>query len=172
MSNKLEVYVEGKDDLLKLLQKTNKENPSKKDVTALKKALKENPNLWRSVGDIAHMAQMQIIQNTKAAVAVRESLRHGLIAMRKDLGYEEASAVEQLLIEQVVLAWLHYHTTQMGYESTLQKSTSFKNAAYWERRLNSSHRRYLRAVETLARIRKLGLAVQINIAEKQMNVNI
>lgn len=46
----------------------------------------------------------------------------------------------------------------------------FKNAAYWERRLNSAHRRYLRAIETLAKIRKQGLAVQVNIAVNQINI--
>lgn len=58
----------------------------------------------------------------------------------------------------------------MNYETTLKGSMPFKNAAYWERRLNSAHRRYLRAIETLAKIRKQGLAVQVNIAVNQINI--
>jgi hypothetical protein len=38
-----------------------------------------------------------------------------------------------------------------------------------QRRIDKAHRRYLSSVKALAQIRKLGPAVQINIAEKQIN---
>jgi hypothetical protein len=38
-----------------------------------------------------------------------------------------------------------------------------------QKRLDKAHRRHLSAIRTLAQIRKLGPAVQINIAEKQIN---
>ena len=37
------------------------------------------------------------------------------------------------------------------------------------RRLDKLHRRYLSAIKALAQIRKMGPAVQINIAEQQIN---
>ena len=171
MSSEVEVY-EKSDQLATILERANKEKPAKKDINALKKALEENPDLWRRAGDLANLAKAQIIDHATKTKAVEASIKHGLKTMKKDLGYEDASPLERLLIEQITLGWLHYHTTQWGHESTLHGGTSFRNAAYWERRLNGAHRRYLRAVETLARVRKMGPAVQINIAEKQVNQSI
>ena len=108
-------------------------------------------------------------ENTKRTCAIRESIKRGITTMRKDLGFEDRSPLERLLIEQIVLAWLHYHTTQWSHEATLNGGTTMRNAQFWERRQNGAHRRYLRAVETLARIRKMGPVVQINIAENQVN---
>ena len=40
---------------------------------------------------------------------------------------------------------------------------------YFQKRLDQTHRRHLSAIRTLAQIRKLGPAVQINIADRQIN---
>jgi len=42
---------------------------------------------------------------------------------------------------------------------------------FWDRRLSAAQRRHLRACETLARIRRMGIAaLQVNIARQQVNV--
>jgi hypothetical protein len=42
---------------------------------------------------------------------------------------------------------------------------------YYQKRLDRTHRNHLSAICTLARTRKMGPAVQINISEKQINTN-
>jgi hypothetical protein len=45
-------------------------------------------------------------------------------------------------------------------------------ATYWDRRYGTAQSRFIRAVESLARIRKLKLPnLQLNIGEKQINVS-
>ena len=39
----------------------------------------------------------------------------------------------------------------------------------YQRRIDRAHKRHLSAVRALAQVRKMGPAVQINIAEKQIN---
>ena len=168
MRENVEVTI-ASDKLKRILDRTNKKNPAREDIAALQKALKEYPDLWRKLGDLARLIGDLIIDHTGGSIGIKSSIKHGVEAIRKDLGYDEASGLEKLLIEQIGLAWLNYHTTHWNHQSTLKGGTSFKNAAYWERRLNGAHRRYLRAIETLVRIRKVGPAVQINIAEKQVN---
>jgi hypothetical protein len=51
---------------------------------------------------------------------------------------------------------------------SLRKS-SRSQGDYYQRQLDGAHRRYLSSTKALAQIRKLGPAVQINIAEKQIN---
>jgi hypothetical protein len=41
---------------------------------------------------------------------------------------------------------------------------------YKQKSLDHAHRRYISAVKALAQIRKMGPAVQINVARKQVNV--
>jgi hypothetical protein len=46
------------------------------------------------------------------------------------------------------------------------KNEVMSQGDYRQKRLDRAHRRHLSAVRTLAQIRKMGPAVQINIAEK------
>ncbi len=49
------------------------------------------------------------------------------------------------------------------------KGGTISQGSYFQKRLDWTYRRHLSAIRTLAQIRKLGPAVQINIAEKQIN---
>jgi hypothetical protein len=40
-------------NLRALVHKTNLDNPSREDVAALRKLLRDNPSLWKQVGDPA-----------------------------------------------------------------------------------------------------------------------
>ncbi len=155
-----------------LLRRTNKKKPAKKDVEAMQTALGEYPGLWRRFGDLARHTQYQIIDKTPASEVITASLHRGIIEMRREMGYTTAPPLEQLLIEQVIMTWLDYHSTQYSYQEHLLLSIPTKHRDYWDRHLNAAQRRYLRAIETLARVRKLSGRgpIQINIAEQQVNV--
>jgi hypothetical protein len=66
------------------------------------------------------------------------------------------------------LAGSSYSTRRSVYAQNLGK-LSIPQSEYHQRRLDRLHRRYLSSVKSLAQIRKMGPAVQINIAEKQIN---
>jgi hypothetical protein len=93
-------------------------------------------------------------------------------ALRTDLGYEYALMLEQLLIEQIVLAWFDLDLMQQYYAGNAVKSHALTTGAYWDRRLSSAQQRYLRAVESLARVRRLARVtpLQVNIGGQQVNV--
>lgn len=73
-----------------LLARTNKKNPSAKDVEALRKALREYPSVWKDFGDLARLTQHQIISELPANKALTESLHRGAHEMRKEMGYKTA----------------------------------------------------------------------------------
>ncbi len=87
-----------------------------------------------------------------------------------DLGYREASMLEQLLIQQVAIAWLRHSYIEYQYQQIQTESMTLTKAMYWERKLSQSQRRFLRACESLAKLRKMDVKLQVNIAEKQVNV--
>jgi len=96
--------------------------------------------------------------------------------LKKTLAYDEASPLAKLAIDEIALAWLRLYSVQHQHTSATHDSGSGIRppvAEFWDRRLEYAQRRYLRAVESLARIRKLERRlppVIFNLAERQMNV--
>ena len=155
-----------------LVRKTDKLNPKPKDVQALRRYLEHHREVWRVLGDVAEFAYNRLVD---AAVgeqtAPRESLKAGKQAMREDLGYRQSSALERILIDQIILCWLRLHHAELKYTEVQNRNVPLALAGFWERKLSATQRRHLRACETLARIRKLRLpSVQVNIAKEQINV--
>ena len=155
-----------------LVRKTEKSDPKAEDVQALRGYLEEHPEVWRVFGDMAEFAYKRLVDVSAGdQVALREALKVGRLAMRQDLGYEQASALDRLLIDQVVLCWLRLHYVEFHHTAISNRDTPLPLRDHWERKLSATQRRYLRACETLARVRRLRLpSMQINIGKKQLNV--
>ena len=52
-----------------------------------------------------------------------------------------------------------------------RKGGRFAEGDYWQKQQERAHRRYLSAIRTLAQVRRLLVpAMQVNIAERQLNV--
>lgn len=161
-------------ELIDLLKRTDAAHPKPEDVTALRKALHDLPDLWHNLGgNLSRLAIDQIIDKLTTQTTLREAVRQGATARRKGLGWAEADLLEKMLIENVVLMWVGFSDVQMRYLSAREGgSLSFDAGVYWEKRLTAAHKRYLKACESLARVRRMGKAsaVQINIGDKQVNI--
>ena len=158
-----------------IIGRTNTEDPDESDVTELRKILAEDPILWRCAGDLADVAICDLVKDQTPTVFVRESVTRGLKVLQDNLGYGRSSAIEGLLIEHIALCWLRLFFMEFEYTSAWTRgSMAVTQADFLERRLNHTQRRYLRACETLARIRRMGpRALQVNIAApggQQVNV--
>ena len=92
------------------------------------------------------------------------------------MGYEHSPIIEKMLIENIIITWLRYHWTEFQLTTRMDRDVSMSVVAWWEKRTSAAQRRYLRAIETLARVRKLARntpALQVNIATEggqQVNV--
>ena len=155
-----------------LVRKTQKHKPRQKDVEALGRHLESHPELWRIAGDVAQHALVKLVDVVSGdQEALRASLQAGQSAMRKELGFPQASALERLLIDRVILCWLRLHHVDFRYTVALGNSIPLAQANYWESRLSAAQHRFLQACQSLARIRKLNLpTVQVNIGAKQVNI--
>ncbi len=101
-------------------------------------------------------------------LASKELLKHQLESMRIEVAGENPSPLERFLAERVVATWLQLQLFE-GLYATGMYSGTLSQDDHRQKRLDRAHRRHLSAVRTLAQIRKLGPAVQINIAEQQIN---
>lgn len=108
-----------------------------------------------------------VIQNAHATAALKESWKHRLQVLKKDLGSDGAPMLEQLLIQQAALCWLRLTLAEIVYSGVMKGSITLTLGLYMEKRLTMAQRRFARACETLARVRKLSRntpALQFNIA--------
>jgi hypothetical protein len=140
-------------------------------VPRLREVLREAPGLARRFVNPAVQTERSIIENFAGGddgLVVQETLPHTLEAFRAELGGESPSSLEQLLVERIVATWLQLHFFEALYAQNMDELTIVQSE-FHQKRIDRAHRRHLSAIKTLAQIRKMGPAVQINIAEKQIN---
>jgi hypothetical protein len=157
------------DEVQAILGRNNTENPDPADVLALQRVLRERPDMWHVCGGgLAHQAIVLLLDNTSASVLAREFAKREVETIRRSLGHDHAPEIERMLIEQVTLCWLRLNLLEQQYTRFRSETLLLDQAAFLERRLSAVQRRFLRAIETLARVRRIvrKTLVQVNIAEQ------
>jgi len=153
-----------------LLAKANKEHPDPADVKALTELLNRHKDvqLWRSIVGMGALAEQTALNHAfgERTPAIKECWKKRLEFVRADLGFARASPLERLLIQQVTLCWLNLNLTEFDRSISINKSIAINLAMYWEKRLTAAQKRFTRACESLARVRRLSrrVPVQVNIA--------
>ncbi len=162
------------EEIRALLKAVDKKKPDKKAVAQFR-AMLQYPGMWRVAGDtVVYTANKIIEQASGEKQSVTISMNAGLADLHQQLGYDTAPPLQRILIEQVALAWLRHNWVEYQFQSFQPQSMPIARALYWERKLSASQRRFLRACEALARVQKLAErtpALQINFAEKQVNIS-
>jgi len=138
-------------------------------LPALRRAL-DTGELVESLGNMALLVEAALIKNAAGDnLAFKEGFGHKMAKIRAELAGPNAQPLERLLADRVALCWLSLHDVELRFAQCSDLTISL--ADYWQRRINSAHKRYLTAIKTLATVRKLALpALQVNIARKQVNV--
>jgi hypothetical protein len=128
------------------------------DASALpevRQALAQFPELWQRYGDLAlHARQAWVDRAAGANLLMREALDRKLDALRGELVGPEASPLERLLGEQIVICWL-----QSAYADAtvaqVQRGEALATLKVMMQRQESAQRRLLAATKQLALVRKL-----------------
>ena len=164
-------------ELVDLLTRVYKPLPKPIDIENIRKWMDEYPEIWRVVFDISNVIETNLIDEVRPEQAVQWAIRKNAEELRAGLGFEGATLMEQLLINNIVVSWLRVQWTEyrlilyMGQDEKWMSEIEF-----WEKRLNVAQQRFLRASETLEKIRKLSAKnpiLQVNIATqggRQMNI--
>lgn len=154
-----------------LLEVTNAEDPQPEAVEALRELVRQNPEIWQQAGDLGVMSHGRLAEYASAAPLVQEGILMMAKELRQQLERATDTALEKLVIEQCVSAYILHYAIEMRYASKREGGFVTSVDGYWDRRLNASQMRYFRAMETLARLRRMALpAMQINIGANQTNI--
>lgn len=139
-------------------------------IPKLREILDKAPSLARRLMDPARIAERSAVDlySSKEDLLVQEAIPRVLQQMRSELEGENPTPLERLLVERVAATWLQVQCYETLYAQNVKKLT-MAQGEHHQKRIDRAHNRYLSAVRALAQIRKMGPAVQINIAEKQIN---
>jgi hypothetical protein len=153
---------------LEILKANNTEKPSDEGIKALRKLFNEKPEIWKELTDLAKSVQNNILNlNFSGSFLSKESYTRKLAFMRDNLGWQNSSELEKILIEQVCLNWLRLNLMESVHNERTYEKHSTETGLYWDKRLNSAQRRYLKACETLAKVRKLLADAELKEAQAQ-----
>lgn len=163
---------ERRDTIAKLRELNGKAQEGDQEAAiSIRKILDASPDLaWHFIsnpGELAESALIDEITRDKD-LASKALFKHQLESMKIEVAGENPSSLERLLAERVVATWLQVQLFEALYALEMKNAT-IRQGDYRQRRLDRAHRRHLSAIRTLAQVRKMGPAVQINIAEKQVN---
>jgi hypothetical protein len=139
-------------------------------LPALRELLKQ-PHIMEGCGNLAMHAEMALNRKFSGKdLAVGEGLSRKLESLRTELSGPSPAPLERLLVERIVVCWLHLYYLEAIYGA--KDSMSLDLAMHYQKCIDRAHRRYLSAIKTLAVVRKLALpALQVNIANKQQVKN-
>lgn len=170
MANDINIDDEGHKFLSRVINEDNK--ISSEDMKRLRQYMREVPDLWRAAGNIGRLATDRMINNWNAAPYMLASLEEGARQQRIQHGYQEAAPLERLLIDEIVICWIEHYKAHTTYASMSGAKLSLNQERYWNKYIGQTQGRYLRAIEALARVRKLAqrTPVQINIGGQQVNI--
>lgn len=151
-----EIIKDRSEEFSELLMKTKKKHPREEDVIAFRKLIYSDVKFFASLCPLAETTANSILTRVTDDPGSKEVLRANMLAIREELGYSEAPPFERALIDHVALCWLRLQLTEQWYsEKTLQETHTFEAVLYFDKRHAGAQKRYLRAIETLARVRRL-----------------
>jgi hypothetical protein len=120
----------------------------------IRQVLDERPEVWQHAGDLAALAERAWIAVLAAdnPVAV-EAMKRTLAQMKAELTGDQPTALERLLVDQIVVSWLECKYVEAT--SAAPGHASLQQAGFRLRRLESAQKRHLAAIKTLTTLRTL-----------------
>src|SRR5215467_7959584 len=140
-------------NLRALVLKTDLENPDRRDIESLRKLLRDNPQLWKQVGDPARKALSVCLQNSPLSIAAKESSKVAIPNLLIQFNYDQSPPLEKLLIDQIVIRWLYLAIVDYEFSLEAHRGKPPDQHMAWQKRLSLTQKRFIQACESLIRVR-------------------
>jgi len=141
---------------------------------ALIEACQTVPRLWEILSTLSSLAVRSwvdlLASERPGTEIVRRTIEKEIERKRSQVAGEDPSPLERLLAERVALCWVAATYADAEYARKLKDGMSFREGEYHARRCEQTNRQLLKAIESLARVRRLLTPMQVNIGQNQINV--
>lgn len=142
------------DGLDAILARTNKENPDPADLKVLREHLDENPDLI-ALNDPTRRAFAAIRDSYSTTGALTELMKRNFAARRKELDYDASPLIVRLLIDQFLLSEMRLAQFELEHRNKTANQHTLTLGIYYEKRLHMTQRRFLKAAESFAKVKRL-----------------
>lgn len=164
MSEKKEI--KNREDMYALIKRIDKDDPKPEDLKLLSKEMDAKPEVFLSIGNLQKNVFSQVLEKAVSSNFHKECVKRYVEEMQTELGYHSSTFVEKMLIDEIILRWLRLQNMETSYQNNVvNNSHSAENGAYFEKILEQSNKRFLRAVESLVKVRKMIAQTQAKGAE-------
>ena len=156
---------------LQSLMNDANENPNK--LVELQAYLGKNPDLRDRISVLASTAKEHLLEKVIAESGSRLLVREEMEGMRNKLTYKDSTPLEMLLIDSVLMCWLRLQYAECHMNYSMGGEQSFAQVDFADKMLTRAQNRYNRAIESLARVRRLSRPKNkksIDISVKTTNV--
>ena len=156
-----------------LVKRVNGPKPSRADLDALRAVLALPGTAGGAVLTVIDGGAVldRVIDSYTDGAASRMVMRADAGRLAKTLGRDTAPAIERPLIDHIVTCWVRLQLAERDHAANTAGAHNRDSGTYWDRRLSEAQRRSLRALGLLAKLRHLGPAVQVNLANQQVVMN-
>lgn len=139
-----------------LIARTDKENPRRADIIAMRSLLDtgEGQALVKA-NDPVRRTIDAFVRSYSTSAFQRETIERNIEVKRKELNYDDEHPLIRILIDQLLLCQIRLNQFEVVHGNRTNESHTFTAGAYYEKRLSMTHRRFLRAVETFAKVKRL-----------------
>ena len=155
---------------------SKKKTPSSVEGWHFRNLVAATPEAWTSAIVMMECQRQSLVDKISTGPS-KVMVLCELDVLKKQLNYETAPAIERPLIDLILMAHLRVVDAEARYNASIvNQSVTPSVGEYWSHVLSSAHTRYLKAIESLARVQRLTRntpTLQINIANdgsKQVNV--
>ena len=144
-----------KQEMLALIKRIDKGNPKPEDLEALRQEMSDRPGLSR-LGNTQKLVMDQVLAAfTNESISSQEFIKKYVKEMKTELGYSNSTFVEKMLIDEIVMRWLRLSEMESGHLKITSQNHAVEVGMYMDRRLDIAQKRFLRAMTTLAKVRKM-----------------
>lgn len=151
-----------------LKKRCNKRDADPGDVRALRQMLPQLDMTEQAAANVRTAMAMHIQETYSKNDYLFHATHEYVTQQRRAMGYELSTAIERPLIDHVLLCELRLAHYEMFYSQAVEKGTTVQGMKPIDDLLAAAQRRYLRAVETLAKVRRMAIPV---LVQQNITVN-
>ncbi len=157
-------------ELMALVARIDKGNPKPEDLKLLRQEIDDKPELFRIAGNLQRNVFLEIFNECVSSTFLKECAERYIKEMKIELGYKDSTFVEKMLIDEIIMRWLRLQNMEIYHKNATSKSHTLEQGIYVDKRLDLAQKRFLRSINTLAKVRKMIAQTQAKGAEMFKNL--
>ncbi|HAX97697.1 MAG TPA: hypothetical protein DCY12_02060 [Candidatus Atribacteria bacterium] len=156
-----------------LYKKASPDAPDPNAVEELKLFIQENPEIFWETYSLSNVVIDNLLTHPETDPILKMTIKETLTEIRNQLNYTNSTIIEKMVIDSILVSWVRTQYLELGYTNTfVNKASNDQTRKQFDQLLTAAQKRTLRGMEALARLRKTGGNLIINIANKVGTQNV